>query len=232
MMIKKRMVLALCAAVILAVQAQATLIDFTQLGLQQGNLGQSLVIDDISITALTHISSADSDEGTIYLHKNYGLGVQTLSGSGSTGISGKGADQDEALVFDFSGGIFASSLQLGLSQYKANKDEPIITAVLSSGGQFNFSEESTNWDSAVTDLGHSRIMVDVGLLLGGQGIGQNDAVSRLYVKETADHIYVRSLGYESLSAPGPDPVPEPATVGLLVFGSLALLYTPGRRKGM
>jgi hypothetical protein len=224
----KKMIFAFCAAVILAVQAQATLIDFTQSGLQQGNLGPSLVIDNLTISSLTHISSADSDEGTVYLHKNYGLGVQTLSGKGSTGISGKGSDQDEALIFDFAAGVFASSLQLGLSQYKANKDEPIITAILSSGGELSFSESSTNWVSAVTDLGHNRITVDVGLLLGGEGIGQDDAVSRLYIKETADHIYVRSLGYGYI----PESVPEPATVGLLGFGSLALLYTPGRRKGM
>jgi hypothetical protein len=229
-MIKKRMVLVLCAAVILAVRAQATLIDFTQLGLQQGNLGPSLVIDDLSISALTHIATAGSDEGTIYLDRHYGLGVQTLSGCGSTGISGKGSDQDEALIFDFAEGVSASSLQLGLSQYKANKDEPIITAALSSGSELSFSESSTNWGSAVTYLGHSRITVDVGLLLGSEGIGQNDAVSRLYVKETADHIYVGSLRFESL--PGPVPVPEPATVGLLGLGSLALLYTPGGRKGM
>jgi hypothetical protein len=29
---------------------------------------------------------------------------------------------------------------------------------------------------------------------------------------------------------GPDTIPEPTTVGLLGFGSLALLYTPGKRK--
>jgi hypothetical protein len=210
--------------VILAVQAQATLIDFTQLGLRQGNLGQSLVIDDLSISALTQITTTGSYEGTIYLDSHHGLGVQTLSGCGSTGISGRGADQDEALIFDFTEGVFASSLQVGLSQYKANKDEPIITATLSSGGQLSFSESSTNWSNAVTNLGYGRITVDVGLLLGGERIGQNDAVSRLYVKETSDHVYVRSLGYES--------VPEPATVGLLGFGSLALLCTPGKRKKM
>ncbi|MCJ7730580.1 MAG: PEP-CTERM sorting domain-containing protein, partial [Sedimentisphaerales bacterium] len=151
------------------------------------------------------------------------------SGCGSTGISGKGADQDEALIFDFTEGISASSLQLGLSRYRADRDEPIITATLSSGSQLSFSESSSNWSNAVTNLGYGRITVDVGLLLGGEGIGQNDAVSSLYVKETSDHVYVRSLGYESFL---PEPIPEPATVGLLGLGSLALLCTPGKRKKM
>ena len=214
----KKMILAFCTATIFAVQAQATLIDFTQLGLQQGNLGPSLVIDDLSISALTHITTTGSDEGTIYLDRHYGLGVQTLSGCGSTGISGRGSDQDEALIFDFTEGASASFLQVGLSQYRANKDEPIITAILSSGGELSFSESSANWVIAVTNLGHSRITVDVGLLLGGEGIGQYEAVSRLYVRESADHVYVRSLGYES----APEPVPEPATIGLLVLGSVVL----------
>ena len=222
----KKTILALCAAAILVVQAQATLIDFTddQLGLQEGNQGPSLVIDDfLSISALTHITATGSDEGTVYF-AHHGLGVQTLSGYGSTGISGRGADQDEALIFDFTEGILAPSLQLGLSKYKANKDEPIITATLSSGDQLSFSKGHQNWSNAVTYVGHQRIEVDLGLLLGGEGIGQNETVSRLYVQESSHHVYVSSIGYES--------VPEPATVGLLGFGSLALLCTPVKRKKM
>ncbi len=216
----KKTILALCTAAILAVQAQATLIDFTddQSGLQGGNQGPSLAIDDfLSISALTHITATGSDEGTVYF-AHHGLGVQTLSGYGSTGISGRGADQDEALIFDFTGGIFASSLQLGLSKYKANKDEPIITATLSSGDQLSFSKGHQNWSNAVTYVGHQRIEVDLGLLLGGEGVGQNETVSRLYVQEFSHHVYVSSIGYEQ--------TPEPATVGLLGFGSLVLL----RRK--
>ena len=223
---KKKTILALCTAAILAVQAQATLIDFTSdpLGLQEGNQGPFLVIDDfLSISALTHITGTGSDEGTVYF-AHHGLGVQTLSGYGSTGISGRGADQDEALIFDFTEGIFASSLQLGLSKYKANKDEPIITAILSSGYQLSFSKGHQDWSNAVTYVGHSRIEVDLGLLLGGEGIGQNETVSRLHVQEFPGHIYVRSLGYE--------PVPEPVTVALLGFGGLTLLCTRGKRKKM
>ncbi len=223
----KKTILALCAAAILVVQAQATLIDFTddQLGLQEGNQGPSLVIDDfLSISALTHITATGSDdEGTVYL-AHHGLGVQTLSGHGSTGISGRGADQDEALIFDFTEGIFASSLQLGLSKYKANKDEPIITATLSNGDELSFSKGHQDWSNAVTYVGHSKIEVDVGLLLASEGISQNETVSRLYVQESSHHVYVSSIGYES--------VPEPATVGLLGFGSLALLCTPVKRKKM
>ncbi len=215
----KKTILALCTAAILVVQAQATLtlVDFTsdQLGLQGGNQGPSLVIDDfLSISALTHITATGSDEGTVYF-AHHGLGVQTLSGYGSTGISGRGADQDEALIFDFTEGILAPSLQLGLSKYKANKDEPIITATLSSGDQLSFSKGHQDWSNAVTYVGHSRIEVDLGLLLGGEGIGQNERVSRLYVQEFSHHVYVSSIRYES--------TPEPATVGLLGFGSLALL---------
>jgi len=221
----KKTILALCAAAILAVQAQATLVDFTddQLGLQQGNQGQFLVIDGfLSIGALTHITDTGSDEGTIYLDAHQGLGVQTLNGCGSTGISGKGHDQDEALIFDFAEGVFASSLQLGLSQYKANKDEPIITATLSSGGQLSFSEGHQNWSNAATYLGGGKLVVDIGLLLMGEGIGQNEAVSGLYVRESSDHVYVRSIGYES--------IPEPATIGLFGLGGLASLCTRGKRK--
>jgi len=224
--VTKKTILALCTAAILVVQAQATLIDFTddQSGLQGGNQGLSLAIDDfLSISALTHITATGSDEGTVYF-AHHGLGVETLSGYGSTGISGRGADQDEALIFDFTGGIFASSLQLGLSKYKANKDEPIITATLSSGDQLSFSKGHQDWSNAVTYVGHGKILVDVGLLLASEGIGQNEAVSRLYIKEFSHHVYVSSIGYES--------VPEPATVGLLGFGSLALLCTPGKRKKM
>ena len=214
--------------VIMAIPAYAVgnVINLTPagLGLTEGNLGTSFLVDNIIIGARTSMNSdsygSEGTTGTVYLSPQ-GLGVQTLSMSGSDGISGKGEDQDEALIFNFSANIGVSSLKLGLNQYRSNKDNPVLTLSLN-GLQNNlvFTKESTNWAGAVTSTGNNSIEIDFGTLLGSNYT--NMTVASLSVMETSDHTYVNKISY------GAQVVPEPATVGLLAIGMLIFLV--GERK--
>ncbi len=208
-------------AVILAIYAfalplQATTIDLTSdgLSLTKGNYGTSILIDDfIQVSALTKITLTDSQTGTIYLDGNKGFGVQTTGTghhAGSKGISGKGKDQDEALIFDFMQPVAASSIVLGLYDYNSNKDDTMLTLTLNNGDELSFTKSHQNWNSAVTKINHKQSTVNFGLLLG-EGFGGSAA--RVSVMEPADHVYVNLLGAT---------VPEPATMLLLCMGTLFL----------
>jgi hypothetical protein len=198
-----------------AASSHATTVLFTEdgLGLEQGNYGTLMVINDVvQASAITHIGQDGSFlTGTVYLDgKEKGLGVQTLAACGSKGISGRGDDQDEAIVLDFAPNVVATSILVGMNEYQKNMDDPIITLKLSTGDELVFTENHQNFSDAVTTLGKNKVVVDVGLLLGQ---GFSGLASSLSVTETASHLYVNSVGYE---------IPEPATVLLLGLGSIVL----------
>jgi hypothetical protein len=189
------------------------------LSLKSGNYGTSLVIDDfLSVSSLTRITPEGSSAGTVYLGGDSGLGVKTLSGSGSKGISGGGGDQDEALIFDFAGGAPAGSIVLGLNSYEDRDDEPVITMALSSGESLSFNKSHQNWSVALVSLGDKKAAINLGSLVG-QGFG--GLVRSLTVMESKGHLYVNRLAASSV-------VPEPSTIALLGLGSLILAY---RRRG-
>lgn len=218
--IKINKIAVIMTLLVIAAPSWATLLDLTEdgLGLDTGNLGTIFVIDEfVQISALTRIRTTfdDSCTGTVYLNRNKGLGVRTHWARGSKGISGEGPDQDEALVFDFTAEVLATSVSVGLAWYEENEDDPIISLILSCGDQFSFSEGHQNWSNAVTSLEANKVVVNVGLLLMGEGINQNQTLSGLYVRESSDHLYVNSLEYQG--------IPEPATVALLGLGSLILI---------
>jgi len=198
-----------CMTVFVSSAAEAVLVDLSAAGLnlQPGNLGTSLLIDNIEISARTHITGSTWDTGTIYLEGSKGLGVKTLQSSGSKGISGGGGDQDEALVFSFIETVPVSSVIIGLTDYKAQKDDPVITLGLCGGGELTFTENHQNWNTAVTYAGPERIMVNAGALAGQDFSG---LVVGLTVMETSGHLYVSAVGNH---------VPEPATIVLLGLGS-------------
>ncbi len=84
---------------------------------------------NVTITARGNIDPADdlnpvaaglqsnSNQNTIVLSRG-GMGVQEPNGhSGSTGISGRGHEENEEVIFDFGLSIWASSAVLGLGRY-------------------------------------------------------------------------------------------------------------------
>ncbi|MBN1457367.1 MAG: hypothetical protein JW912_05910, partial [Sedimentisphaerales bacterium] len=187
-----KITLLLSVVVVLAVQSQASLIDLTKegLGIDAGNYGPSLTINDVlNITAVTDIEDGHLDTGTVYLDKNKGLGVQNQYGQGSKGISGTG-NSNEALVLNFTTAVETNSLSIGLNDYKYNSDDPIITATFSDGYEVVFDESHQNWDSAITYIGSKNISVNIGTLLGES---YNGFIASLVVKESKGHIYLNCV---------------------------------------
>lgn len=210
-----RKVVYIVILVVLASPSQASMWNMTAeaLGLKSGNYGESLVIDNfLSVSSLTCITPEGFSAGTVYVDGDRGLGVKTLSGSGSKGISGGGGNQDEALIFDFAEGVPAGSIVLGLNSYEDRDDEPVITMTLSSGESLSFNKSHQSWNAALASLGDKKVAINLGLLVG-QGFG--GLVSSLTVMESQGHLYVNSLAASS-------GVPEPATIALLGLGSLIL----------
>jgi len=161
--------------------------------LSEGNQGTSINIEDIDITALTSIESGSSNTGTLYLVTDSGLGVQNLNLGGSKGLSGKGGDDDEAIIFNFNtDDILPESLLIALNDYKPTKAKPVINLSLSTGDDFIFTTDHQNWDDAITYVGSSGAIIDLGVLLGPL---DNAFVDSLSVMETADHLYVGDIEY-------------------------------------
>lgn len=205
----------ICILAILVSPSWANLVDLTssELGLSTGNYGQFLEIDGVMrISAISQITSSGWLTGSVYLDGNKGLGVQTLDGSSSKGISGGGEQEDEALIFDFFNDVSASSISIGLNNYKASKDDPVITLGLSDGQELVFTQTHQNWTNAVTSLGREKVMVDIGSLVE-QNYG-GAIVNTVSVMEPTGHIYVNAIG---------SAVPEPATLVFLGFGSLIFI---------
>ena len=201
-----------------------TLIDLTDkgLGLQKGNYGTSLQINDlITLAALTRINGIDSQQGTIYVEKNKGIGVQNSYAGGSKGISGSGDDQDEALVFNFSSGVSTNGFTVGLNEYEQKADNTIINMLFGSGLEMSFDKTNANWTGALTSLSRTNVNVNIGQLVGANFSNQ---IKRLTVSETQGHIYVNCIGYDG----GSITVPEPTTIAMLGFG-LMIFALPGRR---
>ena len=204
---------------ITSLPAQAKVIKLTEDGLDMDdeNHGVSLFINNVlEITALTSITPQGYKTGTVYLDEE-GIGVQTLAKKGSKGISGSNRDQDEALILNFTGGVLANSLQIGLKNYKACDDNTILTLGLWNGDELTFDKNHQNWNSATTYKGNGKTGIDVGKLLGQTYI--TPAIS-LSVMETRGHIYLNSVGYQTIE----HEIPEPATVTLLGIGSLLMVY--------
>ena len=169
--------------------------------LSPGSYGTSLIIEDIEITALTHITPDSSSTGTLYLDKKNGLGVKNLKLGGSKGISGRGGDQDEAIIFNFNtDDILPASILIGFNDYKPAKDELVINLSLSTGEDFMFTADHQNWADAITYVSSSSVKIDLGVLLGPLDSAFANSLS---VMETAGHIYVGNIEYSK------KPIPEP-----------------------
>jgi hypothetical protein len=222
-----KIALLLSVVVVLAVPSQAVLVNLTTqgLGLDNGNYGPSLTINDIlNLTALTDISNGQSDTGTIYLKSNKGLGVQDQYGHGSKGISGSG-HKSEALVLNFTTAVAVDSLSIGLNDYKHHSDNPIITATFSDSYEIVFDESHQNWEAAVTYIGSKNITVNIGALIGGS---YNGSVSSLAIMESKGHVYLNCIEYSDIPGGDSNPVPEPSTILILSLGGVFL--TNKKRK--
>ena len=178
--------------------------------LSQGSYGTSLIIEDVEITALTHITPDSSITGTLYLDEKNGLGVKNLKLGGSKGISGGGGDQDEAIIFNFNtDDILPASILIGFNDYNPAKDEPVINLSLSTGDDFMFTADHQNWADAITYVGSSSVEIDLGVLLGPL---DNAFATSLSVMETAGHIYVDNIEYSKKPIPEPFIPPEPMII--------------------
>ena len=197
----------------------------TDLGLDKGNYGTSLEIDIITLTALTGINGLNSQQGTIYIvNHDKGIGVQNTNVSGSKGISGKGGNGDEALVFNFNIGVSADSLAVGLNKYERNHNNTTLTLLLSDNREISFDKSHSNWLASLTSLGKKKVSVDIGKLLEADFSGR---VTRLTVTETNAHLYVNSIAYGDVTH-----VPEPSTIFILAAGAFIFFATAKRKQNI
>ncbi len=200
-------------------------------GLADGNQGDFLTIGALTITAKFGLSPfvnlgnpggnpfLSGNEGTVFkgISKKSGqdyLGVQDKIGGkngapgGSKHISGKGPNQEEALIFDIMGGTLASSIIVTLVDFQlldkngVPKDGAVDLYFLDGTVLLNVSPTASVLDFS----------------LFGVPSGSIDSFA---IRAHEGHFGVGGLSYSV--------VPEPATMMLLLTG-LAGLGVEGRRR--
>ncbi|MCB1111337.1 MAG: hypothetical protein H7A37_10710 [Chlamydiales bacterium] len=193
---------------------------------------------NFEIRARSHIDhnqptnpNAPGQEGTVYIDThNKGTGVKNISGGGSAGISGKGGDRDEELIFTFDVPVLLYPLELGLNDIDfgsglGNKDDPYIYLQLSTDAPNTYSvviDESIIQD-AFTSTGSKKGIVNFEDFIGHpslSGLTTSTLITSFKIRETNSKIFVTSLT-EGI------PAPEPGT--LLILGS-CLTYAAMKRK--
>lgn len=230
--------------------ASATGIDFVQ---DLGNLGAVFVASpNLTITARGNVDPADdlnpnadglesdSDDNTIVLspdtgNTEKGMGVQEPDGSsGSTGVSGKGHEENEELIFTFQDSVLMSSLVIGLSDIDFGEggdkhtDDPFLYLFIDRlnsytvfgpaeiGSAFSFLGDDP------TTLEGTLSFVDLGLVAAG--LFSSDTVSSFKLRNSADELWVTTLEYTV--------VPLPGALSLFAgaLGLLGLLGWRGNRR--
>lgn len=222
--------------------ASAAVTDLTELTQAKGNKGFLWRPLDsqgnLSAFTLTARSSIDSSSpfnahafgstGTIYVDKgDKGTGVQDSGSGGSKGISGKGGDQNEELIFTFDNPVSLDSIALSINDIDFgdglnDKDDPVLFISRAGSGLFStITEEDILSTSAFTTTDKKRGILDLGSLSSSLGYSAIDAFA---IRETHGHIYVTGI-----SEATPVPVPVPSTILLGSIGTVLVAWT--RKRG-
>lgn len=162
------------------------------------------------------------------------MGVQEPNGSsGSTGISGKGHEENEELIFTLDQTVALSTIVLGLSDIKFHAvggdakdiDDPIV--FLKIAGEDYRKFDSAAIEDAFTFFGvgpASREGTLSFLSLGlNAGLSGNEQVESFILRESGHEIYVTS--YKNGGS-----IPEPATLPLFLSALVALGFMRWRRR--
>lgn len=176
-------------------------------------------------------ASASGDPGTVYIGRK-GAGVQNGSFGGSSGISGGGGDKDEELIFTYNSAVSLESIQLGLNDIEfghgqGDKDDPVL--FLSEGGSGQYSvitEEDIRATSAFTYMRDKKGILDFGAFSSILGFTNIDAFK---IRETRDHIYVKSLS-QATPVTAAVPVPTPSALFLAGIGTVFSGWIHRRRN--
>jgi len=204
---------------------------------------------NFTITARTKIdkhSPFDTDASgsigtvSIYSHghgnKKHGAGVQDAKGhggkkgQGSKSISSGGSDQE--LIFTYDQSVYLNSIDVFLGDIDfghggSHKDDPVIFLKFAGSDTYDMAITETDIYSAFTYDGPSRNkygMVEFGSFTSLTGLSENTAIAGFKIRETHGQIYVNGVSNGVSSSIGStETVPEPATLCLLVFGSLAFM---------
>ncbi len=198
--------------------ASADLVPLTEDVQGKGNMGTSFrpvtvggLPADFVLTARSMIDDsmmfdpfAPGSVGTIYIDRDdRGAGVQTLSTSGSKGISGGGGHKDEEILVSFDAPALASTIELEINELEfgngaGDKDDPVLFVALASGGSPLVFMEDAIMD-AFTFSSSKRGILDLGAILG---LDPAAGVLSVAVRETNGHIYLSGVSGSPIPAPG------------------------------
>lgn len=223
-----------CLLAAAASNVSASMIDLTEATQGSGNKGVSYrPVDEFGLAAsflMTARSQIDTGApydayasggvGTIVIDGDKGAGVQNAIAEGSKGISGKGPDGDEELIFTYDEAVFLNSLVVSLRDIDfgsgaGDKDDPVIFLSVAGTGTYGVTIQESTILGAFTSTGDKRGTIDFGSL----GLAGDMAIVGFKIRETHDHFLVSGLGTGT-------PVPEPGTLALLAIGGVGML----RRK--
>ena len=142
-----------------------------------------------------------------------GAGVQAADGRGSKGISGKGGDANEELIFTYDQVVRLDSLSILLRDIDfgtgmGDKDDPIIFLSVAGTGTYGVTIQTSEIIAAFTSTGGKEGTIDFGGFTSLPGYTQ---ITGFKIRETNDHIAVSGIS--------DGVIPEPGTLSLLLIGS-------------
>ena len=215
-------------------------IDYTT-GAPNANQGASMTYGVLTITARTGMTGSydplfgGGSAGTIYWGdlgdlddpdcgqrtgpKCIGLGVQTAKAGGSKGISGEGGDQDEALVFSWTGGIPADQLKILLVGLNTGNKADILDLYLEWYPSNGSPSDKTVLPYDISGIATAPSWLDFSTIPGTAGM----TLASVAVTARGGHFGVGGLWWdEGGGGGGGEEIPEPAAMFLVGAGMCVL----------